>query len=336
MMRWRRPALERVRDAAKRIHEDTAGVAAVRERLGIARPVSVGVREFARAFHRARRVPSPYKRMAALYAVAAGFVLIVNAVRAAVPVLPGHVTRLAERFTTSVTEAPALYVPIQFAVAAMFTLIVLGMVYLVGLIAMGLVSFALLREVRAFRPVVSALRAVKACGSVYGAARTQRTEGLWWLAASMKVVRKELRRAHRVRGILPRRGGRVSVVRAHVRSVVKCLDAAEARIDVDGDSALPALVVLLDQVADRYADGRLGALLDEETLKDYPAGRDWEALRLAMLAVVIGLGAVGAGFLALSDPVTAVLIVSVGVLGVSLLYRHNLKQGIDLLQLWPQ
>ncbi|WP_162931073.1 nuclear transport factor 2 family protein [Streptomyces sporangiiformans] len=74
---------------------------------------------------------------------------------------------------------------------------------------------------------------------------------------------------------LPRRGGRVKVVRAHVRRVVKCLDAAEARIDVEGNQALPALVVLLDDVADRYADGRLGALLDEEKLTEYSAGRDW-------------------------------------------------------------
>ncbi|MCX5391531.1 hypothetical protein [Streptomyces sp. NBC_00094] len=325
-----------MRDAAKGIHKDTVGVTAVRERLGVARPISVGVREFVRAFYRARRVPSPFKRMAALYAVAASFVLIANVVRAAVPMLPGHVQRLVERFTTSIAEAPALYVPLQIAGAATATLFALGMVYLVWLFAVRLVSFALLREGRAFRPVVAAVRAVRACGAVYGTAGLQRTTELWWLAVSMKVVRRELRRAHRVRGSLPRRGGRVNVVRAHVRSVVKCLDAAEARVDVDGDSALPALVVLLDQVADRYADGRLGALLDAEMLKDYPPGRDWEALRLALLAVVIGLGAVGAGLLALSDPVTAVLIASVGVLGVSLLYRHNLKQGIDLLGLWPQ
>ncbi|QIY92980.1 hypothetical protein HEP87_00350 [Streptomyces sp. S1D4-11] len=92
--------------------------------------------------------------------------------------------------------------------------------------------------------------------------------------------------------------------------------------------------MLLDQVADRYADGRIGALLDEEKLTGYPAGRDWEALRLAFLAVVIAAGAVGVGFLALSEPVTVVLIASVGVVGVALLYRKNLRQGMGLLELW--
>nr|WTB28620.1 hypothetical protein OG781_02710 [Streptomyces sp. NBC_00830] len=38
---------------------------------------------------------------------------------------------------------------------------------------------------------------------MYGAAGPQRTEGLWDLAYSMKVVRKELRRAHWVRGACP-------------------------------------------------------------------------------------------------------------------------------------
>ncbi|WP_327372344.1 hypothetical protein [Streptomyces sp. NBC_01217] len=200
--------------------------------------------------------------------------------------------------------------------------------------AVNLVSFAFMGKVRAFRLLVAALDAVRDCGSVYGAAGPKRTEGLRALAVSMSTVRKNLRRAHRVQGSLPRRGSRVKTVRAHVRRVVKCLDAAEGRIDVDGDCALPALVSLLDHIADRYADGRLAALLDEEKLTNYPAGRDWEALRLALLAVVIGAGAVGAGFLALSDPVATIFVASVGVLGVALLYRKNLKQGIGLLDLW--
>ncbi|MFD4232689.1 hypothetical protein [Streptomyces sp. NPDC058545] len=34
------------------------------------------------------------------------------------------------------------------------------------------------------------------------------------------------------------------------------------------------------------------------------------------------------------DPVTTVLIVSVGVLGMALLYRENLERGIDIFGLW--
>nr|WTB28621.1 hypothetical protein OG781_02715 [Streptomyces sp. NBC_00830] len=82
--------------------------------------------------------------------------LVVNAVRAAVPVLPGYVTWLAGQLTTSVTQGPTLLVPAQIAMAAVVTLLMLGLV-----LAVGLVSFALLVKVRAFRPVVAALDAVR-------------------------------------------------------------------------------------------------------------------------------------------------------------------------------
>lgn len=204
-------------------------------------------------------------------------------------------------------------------------------------IVAGMVSCVLGVKLRPFRPVMSVLYAVIECGSVHGAAGQQRTDGLKRHAVYMDVVRSELRRAHRVLGTLPA-GDRRRAVRAHVRRVMKCLNAAEARIDVDGDHALSALVVFLGQVADRYADGRLGALLDEEKLTDYPPGRDWEALRVVLLAVVIAVviavGAVGAGFLVLSCPVTGILIITVGVLGVALLYRKNLAKGMGLLELW--
>ncbi|MFC9949976.1 hypothetical protein ACFVIN_05435 [Streptomyces prasinus] len=238
MARWKRPALERARTAAVGIREGTAGTAAVREKLGVPRPVTVGVQESVRAFHRRRWVPSPYWRMAALYVVALGFVLLVNVVRAVVPVLPELAARLAERFTTEVTQAPSLIVPVVFALAMVLTLTPLMVALLGWLVAGSLVSYAFKGGVREFRPVVTALAAVRDCGSVYGTTGPQRTQGLRSLALSMSMVRKNLRRAHRVRGSLPRHGDRVKAVRAHVRSVVKCLDAAEARIDVDGDLVL--------------------------------------------------------------------------------------------------
>ncbi|MFE4698718.1 hypothetical protein ACFRIC_16790 [Streptomyces sp. NPDC056738] len=66
----------------------------------------------------------------------------------------------------------------------------------------------------------------------------------------------------------------------------------------------------------------------------FPEAGDWGALRLAGLAVVIAIGAAAVGLLALSDPVTVVLIFSVGMLGVSVLYRKNLTRGLGFLELW--
>ncbi|MEU6102754.1 hypothetical protein [Streptomyces flaveolus] len=293
-----------------------------------------GLRAAVRVYFREREVPSPYKRLGALYVVVVCFVALINAVRAAVPVAPGRLERLVKRFITGIADTPTLVVPIQIGLAVFMVLLTL-MALLLGwviLVRMFVIIFRM--ELRTFWPAAAALDAVRCCGAVFKTIGPERTDGLRQLALSMSGVRGALRRAHRSRGTLPLRGDRRREARAHIRRVVQCLNDAEKQIDVKGDQALPLLVEHLSRIADQYADGRLGALLDEDSLRDYQAGRDWEALRLAGLAVVIAIGAAAAGFLALSDPVTVVLICSVGVLGVALLYRKNLTRGLKFLELW--
>ncbi|MFF3247971.1 hypothetical protein ACFYWY_30565 [Streptomyces sp. NPDC002870] len=87
-----------------------------------------------------------------------------------VVVLPGFLTRQAARFTTAVTDAPALSVPLPFGVVAVFAYVATMALLLVCLIATHLVSFVFRVKIRAFRPVVAALEAVRTCGSVFGAA----------------------------------------------------------------------------------------------------------------------------------------------------------------------
>ncbi|MFI8265557.1 hypothetical protein [Streptomyces sp. NPDC085665] len=330
--RWRRPAIARARKAARAIRGNTAGAAQTWEKLGVARPVTVGVRESVRAFHRARWVPNPYQRAGALYGISLIFIFTANLARNLVLNRPKWADAGAQ-YTEQLLHTRQFLVPMKL-LEPLFTLGLLWVILVAcwGLVS-DLVSFMFGGDVRRFRPVVAVLRAVNRCGGVHGTTGPKRTDALLSLATSMKAVRKELRRVHRVRGTLSFRSSRGKAARAHARSVVKCLEAAEARIDVEGDQALAPLSDLLGCVAERYADGRLRALLDAELLVDYPAGRDWEALRLAVLAVVIAAGAVGAGLLALSDPVTAVLIASVGVVGVTLLYRKDLGKGINFLGL---
>ncbi|MGW1534430.1 hypothetical protein [Streptomyces aureus] len=258
--------------------------------------------------------------------------ILINATRAAVPVLPERSMRLVDQLTTAIAEAPTLFVPIQLAVAAVILLIPVGLALMVWLFVGSMFAFIFRPEVRTFRLVEATLAAVRCCGSVSKTVGPERTDGLRQLALCMDSVRSALRRAHRNRGTLPHRGHRRKEARAHARRVVHCLNDAEKQIDVKGDQALPKLVDHLSRIADQYADGRLGALLDEDSLNGYQAGRDWEALRLAGLAAVIAVGAATAGLLALSDPVTVVLIFSAGTLGVSVLYRKNLPQGLKLLE----
>ncbi|WP_327411387.1 hypothetical protein OG458_42615 (plasmid) [Streptomyces sp. NBC_01281] len=262
------------------------------------------------------------------------FVGLINVVRAAVPVMPGRSERLADRFTTDLADAPTLFAPIQIAVAAAMMFFALIVALMGWLLVLGGVRIVFRAELRTFQLVAAALAAVRCCGSVFKTTGPERTDGLRDLAICMRGVRKALRRAHRARGTLPLRGDRQKEARAHIRQVVQCLNDAEKQIDATGDQALPQLVDHLSRIADQYADGRLGALLDEESLKNYQPGPDWEALRLACLALVMAIGAAATGFLALSDPVALVVIFSVGVLGVALLYGKNLKHGLSFLSLW--
>ncbi|MFI9031124.1 hypothetical protein [Streptomyces sp. NPDC053560] len=334
VVRWKRPAFARARKAATKVHADITESAAVWEQLDVAQRVTAGMKASVRAYRRGREVPSPWGRFAALYTVFVVFVWAVNRTRDALPVLPGLVERHVEGYTDGITHGPTLLVPIQVGIGAGITCFVGVLIWLVCSAMKDGVRYGLRMEFREFRPVVAALGAVRSCGAVYGTVGPERIRALWWLAVSMQGVRKDLRRAHRAQGHLLFRSDRRKVVRTHVRLVVKCLNEAEAQVDVEGDQALPELVGLLGQVADGYADGRLGALIDEEKLKGYEVGRDWEALRLAFLAVVVAIGAASAGFLALSEPVTVVLMASFGVLGVALVYRKNLGKGTDLLSLW--
>lgn len=284
---------------------------------------------------RERETPSPYRRLGALYVVMLCFVVSVNAVSAVAPALPDRFGWLAERFSTEIASSPTLMVPVVVGLAAFMVVVLFLFVPLLGsLILARMLAIVFRTDLRTFRLAAAALIAARRCGAAFGTSGPERTQGLQELAFAMGDVRAALKRCHRDRRTLPRRGGRRKEARAHARRVEQCLNDAERQIDVKGDQALPLLVVYLTQIADQYADGRVGALLDEDSLRDYQAGRDWEALRLAGLAVVVAIGATATGFLALSEPATLVLIISVAVLGVALLYRKNLSRGIGFLELW--
>ncbi|MEU9413281.1 hypothetical protein AB0E08_47385 [Streptomyces sp. NPDC048281] len=67
-------------------------------------------------------------------------------------------------------------------------------------------------------------------------------------------------------------------LKRHAGLVVAALRQAEGRIDVEGAAVIPELARLLMKIADRYVQGHLGALLDNEELTGLEAVRDWEAL----------------------------------------------------------
>ncbi|MCX5397903.1 hypothetical protein [Streptomyces sp. NBC_00102] len=106
---------------------------------------------------------------------------------------------------------------------------------------------------------------------------------------------------------------------------------AEERLDVDPAAALRELGGLLVTVAERYSDGRVGALLDEAELTDVTPARDREVLRLVAVA---GLTAVGAALLSMSglpEGAMGPAIAAVGLCAVALVYRRRALKMLEIL-----
>ncbi|MFE7539042.1 hypothetical protein ACFU67_32770 [Streptomyces rhizosphaericola] len=75
------------------------------------------------------------------------------------------------------------------------------------------------------------------------------------------------------------------VLKAHAAQVVGALRAAEARQDAEPAEALREMAVMLVTIAERYAEGRLGQLLDQDRLDPEVSASQGEYLRF------LGLGA---------------------------------------------
>ncbi|MET8685789.1 hypothetical protein ABZV77_16365 [Streptomyces sp. NPDC004732] len=111
-------------------------------------------------------------------------------------------------------------------------------------------------------------------------------------------------------------------LKEHAAEVIGALRVAEARQDIDADTAeaFEDLAKMLLKIAERYAEGRTGALLDPEDLADSTKAVNREWVRLAGLGVTVVGTAAGASLLGLPDPATSVLVGVVALVAVGLLY----------------
>ncbi|MFE1951836.1 hypothetical protein ACFW9D_15350 [Streptomyces sp. NPDC059524] len=69
-------------------------------------------------------------------------------------------------------------------------------------------------------------------------------------------------------------------LKTHAAQVVGALQAAEARQDSDPAEALREMTIILVIITERYAEGRLGQLLDEDRLDPAVSAAPGEYLRL--------------------------------------------------------
>ncbi|MFG2097179.1 hypothetical protein [Streptomyces sp. NPDC048612] len=122
------------------------------------------------------------------------------------------------------------------------------------------------------------------------------------------------------------RGVQRAQYKEHAEQVVGALRAVEARQDTAPDTGqvLDEMARMLAKIAERYAQGRVLALLDPEDLTDAPRAANREWLRLVVLGAVVIGAAVGVPVLGLSDAAATQVVGVISLVTVVLLYGSRL------------
>ncbi|MCJ1676410.1 hypothetical protein MTF65_03395 [Streptomyces sp. APSN-46.1] len=143
----------------------------------------------------------------------------------------------------------------------------------------------------------SIARAIERCATAADTVGEKRIEALRALSKSLEQVVDDLMRADLSRGSIPLRSHRRKAARRHAARVAGRLREVECDLDRAAGPVLVKLGNILLTIAERYADGRLGALLDEDLSGVEPVrsslGRIWRPAG-AVLVMVSAVFAVAA------------------------------------------
>lgn len=112
--------------------------------------------------------------------------------------------------------------------------------------------------------------------------------------------------------------------------MVGALRAAEAQQDSNPKQAMQDLTVMLLTIAERYAEGKVSHLLDDEQIGDAQRVVHREWVRLPVLAGVVVSAMAGAAFAGLPDAALTALLPLVVIITGILVYRDK---GPSLAQL---
>ncbi|MFF5442856.1 hypothetical protein [Streptomyces achromogenes] len=141
-------------------------------------------------------------------------------------------------------------------------------------------------------------------------------------SVSLRLPVMRVRGARIARGTVPIFSRRNGCLKAHAAQVVEALRGTEAELDKDPQKAARELGRLALTISERYALGRLGALLDEEDLK--PPRRMGDALRLSITAVLVAVIVIVSARHGVPEPAA----IAAAVVVVAILYRSATAGGI--------
>ncbi|MGW1047140.1 hypothetical protein [Streptomyces sp. NPDC002547] len=194
-----------------------------------------------------------------------------------------------------------------------------------------LISLGWLQAARRYALVVEIAGAISTCADAYTAGGERKAVALRRVSRRTGAVTRALGAAHRQRKSVPRYSHRRKALKAHERRVAAALRRAEARLDVEPQAALRELVDLLLTIAERYCEGRVGALLDDAQLDGVEAGTDLDWLRFAVTAVLVGGSAIAVSQLGLPDGAEPYVTVCAGLVCIAVVWRQRVQRGLDLL-----
>lgn len=191
------------------------------------------------------------------------------------------------------------------------------------------------RQGREQAPVAAITRAIHACAQAHRARGRRQADQHKRLARHLAQVAAEVQRVHRARRSLPpslpRYRHHRRRLKEHERTVVGALHAAEYRIHCEGDEALRDLAELLLTIAERYAAGRIGALLDESHLAGVQPVPDREVWRVATAVVLAMAGSLLVALVGLPNDAVGPVMVGVSVLAFVLVYGRDVRRVLDVL-----
>ncbi|MGW0465604.1 hypothetical protein ACWDX6_10060 [Streptomyces sp. NPDC003027] len=146
--------------------------------------------------------------------------------------------------------------------------------------------------VQVYTPIHHIAEVIKRCAEAATATGEQKIYKTGDIPAKASPALRNIRRAYYMRGIVPLHTMRWGHLQKHARKVVARIHEVEHGLYSDPDPTLTELADKWLTIAERYAEGRVGALLDDDLTEVEPA-RSLVRDRLRdVLAVVLTVGAV--------------------------------------------
>lgn len=190
-----------------------------------------------------------------------------------------------------------------------------------------------LRVTLRYTLVMQIAATISACARAHRAGGERVTGEMRSVSKKLARVLRGIERAHRTRRMIPRHSHRRKALKAHERLVVGALRRSEAALDTRSRDGLADLSALLITIAERYTEGRVGALLDDGNLEGVTPEPSRELLRwLTSLALSV-FAITTITLLDLPTGVESPIITGAGLLVVGLLYGPSARRAADILEL---